>query len=378
MLLVWGLIMSVSIQQLLADNTHASAPELVRELGDRQLRCLACGHRCLIREGRAGICKVRFNDGGTLRVPWGYVAGVQVDPIEKKPFFHAYPGRDALSFGMLGCDLHCGYCQNWVSSQTLRDKSATAMPNYVTPERLIEIAIERDAPVMVSTYNEPLITADWAVEIFKLARAEGIVCGFVSNGNATPEVLEFIRPYVDLYKIDLKGFDDKHYRELGGVLQNVLDSIKLVHAMGFWMEIVTLLVPGFNDGDDEIRSIADFLAGVSVDIPWHVTAFRPQYKMQDTDRTPAETLNRAHEIGRRAGLRYVYAGNLPGDVGERENTCCPDCGSTVIQRIGFSVLNNRMRGPCCGQCGATIPGAWEDAPAPARRGRVYPLAPWGC
>ncbi|MCH8913462.1 MAG: AmmeMemoRadiSam system radical SAM enzyme, partial [Planctomycetes bacterium] len=292
----------------------ASAAELVRAEGDEShpnaVRCLACGHRCFIPEGRSGICQVRFNRGGELRAPSGYAAGIQADPIEKKPFFHAYPGRDALSFGMMGCDYHCGYCQNWVTSQALRDDKAVAKIQYTDPEELVRLAIEHKAPVMVSTYNEPLITSEWSIEVFKLANQEGIVCGFVSNGNGTPEVLEFIRPYVDLYKIDLKGFDDRNYRSLGGILQNVLDTIRLTFEMGFWVEIVTLVIPGFNDSDDELSRIAEFIAGVSVDMPWHVTAFHPDYKMTEPPRTPVETLLRAYDIGRRAGLKYVYPGNV--------------------------------------------------------------------
>ena len=173
----------------------------------------------------------------------------------------------------MGCDYHCGYCQNWVTSQALRDDQAVASPQFLKPQELVDLAVENNCPVMVSTYNEPLITSDWALEVFKVARQRGIVCGFVSNGNGTPEVLEFIRPYVDLYKVDLKSFRDKSYRELGGVLQNVLDTIRLLKQMEFWVEIVTLIVPGCNDSDDERREIADFLAQVSVDIPWHATAF---------------------------------------------------------------------------------------------------------
>ena len=363
-----------SLKQLLADNTHEAAPELVQSLPDGALRCLACGHRCTIRPDRVGICRVRFNAGGKLRVPWGYVCGLQVDPIEKKPFYHAYPGRDAVSFGMLGCDFHCSYCQNWVSSQVLRDDQAVAQPTFVQPEQLVKIAVKHSVPLMVSTYNEPLITADWAVEVFKPARQQGIVCGFVSNGNATPEVLEFIRPYVDLYKIDLKGFNDKRYRELGGVLQNVLDGIRTAHQMGFWVEVVTLLVPGFNDAEDEIKQMADFVAGVSADIPWHVTAFHPDYKMLNPTRTPAQLLLRAHEIGVAAGLKYVYAGNAPGAVGNREDTRCPKCSAVLIRRVGFSVRENRMKGSCCGACGEKIAGVWEDHPPPPRQGSVWPMA----
>jgi pyruvate formate lyase activating enzyme len=350
-----------------------AAAELVTTEPNGTIRCYACGHRCKILPGRDGVCRVRFNDNGVLRVPAGYAAGVQVDPIEKKPFFHAYPARDALSFGMLGCDYHCGYCQNWVTSQALRDDQAVAAPKYCAPDDLVALAKEWDAPVMVSTYNEPLITSEWAVEVFKVARQEGIVCAYVSNGNGTPQVLEYIRPHVDLYKVDLKGFDDRNYRSLGGVLQNVLDTIKLLKQLDFWVEIVTLVIPTFNDSDEELTKIADFLASVSVDIPWHVTAFHPDYKMTDPPRTPVETLIRAYEIGKRAGLRYIYPGNLPGEVGARENTNCVGCGALLIQRYGFIVQQNRMVEGRCPDCGYAVPGVWEAQPPARTYGAGRPL-----
>jgi pyruvate formate lyase activating enzyme len=357
---------SIPLRDLLAKHTRPSAPELVREEG-KVLRCLACGHRCRVLEGRTGVCRVRFRKDGELRVPWGYVSGLQVDPIEKKPFYHAFPGRDALSFGMLGCDFHCGYCQNWISSQVLRDDRSIAHPTICSPGDLVDIAVRQGAPVVVSTYNEPLITTDWAVDVFRLAKERGLVCGYVSNGNGTPEVLEYLRPWTDLFKVDLKGFDDRRYRKLGGVLKNVLDTIENLVAQGFWVEVVTLVVPGFNDGDDELRSIAGFLAGVSVDIPWHVTAFHPDYEMTGPSRTPPETLKRAWDIGRESGLRYVYAGNLPGGVGHRENTRCPTCDDTLIERHGFTVTANRMKGDACPSCGTTIAGRWEAEPPRAGR-----------
>jgi pyruvate formate lyase activating enzyme len=364
---------SIHLKELLNDNTMVSAPELVQRGRGGRVRCLACGHRCTVLPGRSGVCRVRFNVDGTLYAPAGYVAGVQIDPIEKKPFFHAFPARDALSFGMLGCDLHCSYCQNWVTSQALRDDQAIARPSFVTAERVVEMAVRYKTPVMVSTYNEPLITADWAVEIFKLARQEGIVCGFISNGNATPEVLEFIRPYVDLYKVDLKSFRDKSYRELGGVLENVLGTIRLLRRMDFWVEVVTLVVPGFNDTDEELRDMADFLADVSVDIPWHVTAFHPDYKMTGPPRTPVETLIRAYEIGKAAGLKYVYPGNIHGGVGSRESTHCPSCGEIVIKRRGFYVEKNTMIDSTCPGCGTTIPGVFEKNPPERTYGAGIPL-----
>ena len=223
-------------------------------LPDGRLRCVACGHRCPLPDGALGVCKVRFNEGGQLRVPWGYVGGVQCDPIEKKPFFHAYPGALAYSFGMLGCDLHCAYCQNWVTSQALRDPAAVAPPIEASPEAMVRDAMRLGAQAIVSTYNEPLITSEWAVAVFKEAKAAGLVTGFVSNGNGTPEVLEYLRPWIDLYKVDLKSFDDRHYRELGGRIEPILDTIRRLHAMGVWLEIVTLLIPGFNDSHDELRA----------------------------------------------------------------------------------------------------------------------------
>src|SRR5213592_5003691 len=294
-----------TLAELLARETREG--DLYETLSDGRLRCYACGHCCPLPEGAIGVCKVRFNEGGRLMVPWGYVGGVQCDPIEKKPFFHAYPGALAYSFGMLGCDLHCSYCQNWVTSQALRDPNAAVPPLGASPSDLVRDALRQGAKVLVSTYNEPLITSEWAVAVFKEARAAGLKTGFVSNGNGTPQALEYLRPWVDLYKVDLKSFDDRHYRQLGGRLQPILDTIRRLHQMGFWLEIVTLLVPGFNDSEDELKQLTAFLASVSPEIPWHVTAFHKDYKMTDPENTSAEKLLTAAKIGREAGLVYVYA-----------------------------------------------------------------------
>jgi len=334
--------------------------DLFDVLADGRLRCLACGHCCPLPDGAVGVCKVRFNQGGTLRVPWGYVGGVQCDPIEKKPFFHAHPGALAYSFGMLGCDLHCGYCQNWVTSQALRDPAAVAPPLGSRPETLVENALAQGARVIVSTYNEPLITSEWAVAVFKEAKAAGLTTGYVSNGNGTPQVLEYLRPWVDLYKVDLKSFDDRHYRQLGGRLAPILDTIRRLHQMEFWVEIVTLLIPGFNDSRDEITRLTAFLAGVSPDIPWHVTAFHADYKMMDTSDTTADMLLDAAAIGRANGLRYVYAGNLPGRVGGLEDTRCTGCGDTLIARYGYLIRDYRLTAAgCCPRCATPLPGRWS-------------------
>jgi pyruvate formate lyase activating enzyme len=317
-----------------------------------------------VRTGRRGICQVRFHDGKGLRVPWGYVASLNADPVEKKPFYHLMPGSIALTFGMLGCDFHCGYCQNWLTSQALRDPAsdeAVCFVKRISPEQIVEAARRAVADVIASSYNEPLITSEWAVAVFKQAAAAGIKCVYVSNGNATPEVLEYLRPYLTGMKIDLKSMQEKNYRQLGGVLKNVLDTIKRVKEMGLWLEVVTLVVPGFNDSTEELWEAARFLSTVSVDIPWHVTAFHSDYKMQDRPNTPAKTLLRAAEIGREAGLRYVYAGNLPGRVDEYETTFCPQCSTALVERSGYHIHRMRVTPQgTCPQCGAGVAGVWPE------------------
>jgi pyruvate formate lyase activating enzyme len=334
--------------------------ELCRPLGDGKVECFACGHRCVIFEGLSGICRVRFNRGGRLYVPWGYVGALHVDPIEKKPFFHAYPGARALSFGMLGCDLQCPYCQNWQLSQVMRDAVATRLADFtpLTPQEFVGLALRTRCKVMTSTYNEPLITSEWAVALFREGKAHGLVGSYVSNGNATPEVLDYLRPYVDLYKVDLKSMRERNYRMLGGRLQTVLDTIRWTWERGFWVEVVTLVVPGFNDDEAELREAARYIRGVSPDIPWHVTAFHPDYLLTDRGPTSAQQLLRAAEIGYEEGLKFVYAGNLPGRVGPYENTYCPRCRAMLIERWGFRVRSYRIRDGHCPECGERIPGRW--------------------
>ena len=358
------MIKSMTPLTSLLDQLTTSA-ELVIPQADGSSRCTACGHRCLVRAGRRGICQVRFNEGGQLRIPWGYVAGLNADPVEKKPFYHLLPGSFAMTFGMLGCDFHCGYCQNWLTSQALRDpvsEESTYFVHKITPEQIVDSALRSGAKVIASSYNEPLITSEWAVAIFKYAVLSGIKCVYVSNGNATPEVLEYLRPYLTGMKIDLKSMQDKNYRQLGGVLNNVLDTIKRVKEMGLWLEVVTLIVPGFNDSTNELWEMAQFLASISVDIPWHVTSFHSDYKMQDVQNTPARTLLRAAEIGGEAGLHYVYAGNLPGRVDEYENTFCPKCRTALVKRRGFFIGENLVTAQgTCPQCGAQVAGVWQTS-----------------
>jgi pyruvate formate lyase activating enzyme len=299
-----------TLKDVLASRTREG--ELYQHLDNGWVHCYACGHNCRIPESALGVCKVRFNEGGRLMVPWGYAGGVQCDPIEKKPFFHVHPGALAYSFGMLGCDLHCGYCQNWVTSQALRDPHAVAPPLDAAPAQLVQDAVRRGA-------------------------------------------------WIDVYKVDLKSFDDRRYRELGGRLQPILDTIQRLHDMGVWLELVTLLIPGFNDGDDELKRLTEFVAGVSSDIPWHVTAFHGDYKMTDPPSTTPAMLKRAAAIGAEAGLRYVYAGNAPGKVGGLENTCCPHCHELLVERSGYLIRGyNLTPTGACPSCGTAIPGRWSD------------------
>jgi pyruvate formate lyase activating enzyme len=351
--------------------------ELYEALPDGSVRCFACGHRCLIREGRRGICKVRYNEDGKLHVPWGYVGALQSDPTEKKPFYHLLPGSDTLTFGMLGCDFHCEYCQNWVSSQALRDPASDRSGDYVrktSAKEIVDFGVEMGARVVASSYNEPLITAEWAAHVFEQASKAGLLCAFVSNGNATPEVLDYLGDNLTAMKIDLKSMQDANYRRLGGVLQNVLDTIELTHERGIWVEVVTLVVPGFNDSTEELMDAARFLVSISADIPWHVTAFHKNYQMQEPDNTSAEMLIRAAEIGQEAGLNYVYAGNMPGRVGDYEDTICPHCGEYLIERLGYVILKYSISDDGrCPSCERAIPGIWPKHREHVRLGTEHDL-----
>jgi pyruvate formate lyase activating enzyme len=346
---------------------YTAPGELFEELHDKNVRCFACGHRCQISDGKSGICRVRFNRDGILQVPFGYVSGVQRDPIEKKPFFHVRPGAPTLSFGMLGCNFHCGFCQNWTTSQTLRDADCVPYISEASPGGIVQTARMQRAEIVVSTYNEPLISSEWAVAVFREAKAAGLMTAYVSNGCGTPEVVAYLEPWVDMFNIDLKCYDASRYRQLGGQLQAVLDTIRLLSDKGKWIEIVTLLVPGFNDSMDELQQLTAFIKEVSPDIPWHVTAFHKSYRMTEPRNTTAKDLLRAAEVGRAAGLRYIYTGNLPGSTAGMENTRCSNCGSALVERIGFQVLGFSLTAKGdCPTCGIHIPGLWGSKNAQGR------------
>jgi pyruvate formate lyase activating enzyme len=346
---------------LLDDMT--SSGKLVEKMEGQTVRCLACAHRCVIHPGRRGICLVRFNQDGELRVPQGYVAGLNVDPIEKKPFYHFLPGSGALTFGMLGCNFHCEFCQNWLSSQVLRDPSIdpyAGMVQKISSSQIVDIAVKHDARVVASSYNEPVITAEWAYEVFSQAKEKGLKCVMISNGYATRDCLEYLRPVMDGYKIDLKSMQEKNYRGMGGQLKHVLDSIQTAHDLGLWVEVVTLVIPGFNDSPAELWDISRAITSVSPEIPWHVTGFHPDYQMQDTSPTRPSELQQAADIGQEAGLKFVYAGNLPGRVGSLEDTHCPTCNTVLIKRRGYDIGESGiLPDGTCPKCHQPIPGVWK-------------------
>jgi pyruvate formate lyase activating enzyme len=324
------------------------------------VHCTVCPHRCRLSEGKRGVCGMRFCRNGQLQAPWGYASGVAVDPLEKKPLYHVCPGASVLSFGTLGCTLHCAFCQNWHISQSGRDEKAEALPRRTTPEHLVDAAAGAGCSWLAATYNEPLVAAEWVVDVFQAGRARGLRTGIVSNGFATPETLAWMAPWIDAANIDLKCFTDAGYRWLGGALSPVLDTIRALWQAGVWVEVTTLLVPEFNDAPQEAQEIGAFLAGVSPDLPWHVSAYHPDYLMSaGPAATPAATVARACASGRACGLRYVYAGNLHG-LPKAETTVCPQCQADLVVRRGFAVLHCRVgETGTCPQCGVRIAGVWR-------------------
>ena len=320
--------------------------------------CNLCAHRCVVRPGKQGICRVRRNVDGTLytRV-YGMATGLAVDPVEKKPLFHFHPGAGALSIATVGCNFGCQHCQNCSISHWPRDRDPDArVPGtYTPPERVVEAALETGCALIAYTYTEPTIYMEYALDTARLAAAQGIKNVFVTNGYLTPEAVELIAPFLDGANVDLKGLDDRMLkREVKAESGPVLRTIEDLHRRGIWIEVTTLVIPGSNDDDEQLQSIARFIAKVSPDIPWHVSRFHPTYRRTDRPATPPETLRRARRIGEAAGLRYVYTGNLWGDDGE--STRCPGCGEIVIQRRGFSLLAVDVRGGACVHCGEAIAG----------------------
>ncbi len=326
--------------------------------GEGRVRCNLCAHRCVIPEGGRGICMVRENRDGTLyTLVYDRIVSQALDPIEKKPLFHFLPGAPALSVATVGCNFRCDFCQNWEISQYPREHDGAILGERVTSEGLVAQAKTAGAPIIAYTYTEPTVFFELACEAARLATKEGIKNVFVSNGYFTEEAAREIAPYLQGINIDLKSFSDEFYRRhCRASLQPVLDNIERMVELGVWVEVTTLVIPGWNDSDEELGWLAEFLAGVSPDIPWHISRFIPAYRAFDRPPTPVATLRRAREIGLSAGLKYVYLGNVPG---EGEDTHCPSCGAPLIRRHGFYVLKNRIQDGRCPDCGAEIPGVWS-------------------
>jgi pyruvate formate lyase activating enzyme len=325
---------------------------LYRVLDGGQVQCDLCAHRCKIKPDRSGICNVRLNRGGTLEtLVYGKAIAAHVDPIEKKPLYHFLPGTTSFSIATVGCNFRCVFCQNADISQ-LSD-SSHVVGQDLPPSRVVEAALNHGCDSISYTYTEPTVFFEYALDTSRLAREKGLKNVFVTNGYMTPEAIQEIHPYLDAANIDLKSFQDSFYRRYCGArLQPVLDSIQDMHRRGIWVELTTLIIPGHNDSPQELRDIAQFIAGLDADIPWHVSRFVGRYKMADTPPTPPETIHRAIEVGKDAGLRYIYAGNLPGD--DAENTRCPSCGQVAVQRVGYST-RIRLDGNRCAGCGCELP-----------------------
>ncbi len=329
---------------------------LYEKLEEQQVRCDLCAHHCRIQPGKRGVCGVRENRDGILySLVYGRPISMAVDPVEKKPLFHFYPGSTAFSIATLGCNFRCRFCQNADISQWPREKG-TVVGDDVPPEVVVREAQRYRSRSIAYTYTEPTVFTEYAYDIAVLAREVGIANVYVTNGYMTAQMLDAFHPYLDAANVDLKSFRDEFYKQqCGARLQPVLDSLKTMVQQGVWVEVTTLVIPGLNDGEEELRQIAAFVAGeLGADVPWHISRFHPNYQMFDRPATPVATLHRAREIGQEAGLRYIYEGNVPGAGGE--DTVCPQCGQPVIRRFGYRTLEYAIQGGRCAHCSTPIAG----------------------
>lgn len=346
---------------------------LYEKLTDGKVKCRLCNHYCTISPERRGICGVRENKDGTLyTLVYGKIIARHIDPIEKKPLFHFYPGSRSYSIATVGCNFRCLHCQNYEISQypkksldsgvppknqrhCISDSEFGFMPgDEMTPEEVVRDAELTGCKSISYTYTEPTIFFEFAYDCARLAHEKGIKNIFVSNGYTSPEAIRLIAPYLDANNIDLKGDDNFYKKIVGARLQPVLETIKLMKESGIWVEVTTLIIPSYNDSEDFLKWAAEFIKSVDPAMPWHVTQFYPTYKLLDRPRTPIKTLRMAREIGLKTGLKYVYEGNVPGEGGE--NTCCPSCGELLIERFGFSLTTIKMKDSKCSKCGAQIDG----------------------
>ncbi len=324
----------------------------------RKVVCALCAHRCVILPGKSGVCAVRENREGKLETHvYGEVCAAHVDPIEKKPFYHYRPGTTSLSIATVGCNFRCGFCQNWQISQAARESRRALRGQKFAPAEVVREAVDRGCASISYTYTEPTIFFEYAYDTARLAKEAGLGNNFVTNGYMTGEALRMIRPYLDAANVDLKAFRDETYRKVCGArLEPVLATIRLMRELGVWVEVTTLVVPGLNDSAVELREIAAFIVDVDQDIPWHISRFHPDYDYTDAPPTPMDTLNRTLEIGKTAGLRHVYLGNV---LGQGEDTVCVGCGRTLIRRHGFFIKENRLAKGRCPDCGTSLAGVFD-------------------
>ena len=333
---------------------------LYEKLPNKTVRCLACSNYCVIPNKNYGICGVRKNiDGKLFLLVYGKSISANIDPIEKKPLFHFLPGTGVFSIGTFGCNFSCEFCQNWDISQTPKNGNEKVIHNSydLSPEQIVKIAQKNKIPSIAYTYNEPAVFFEYAYDTARLAHKKGIKNVYVTNGYESKEALEKILPFIDAMNIDLKSFNPEFYRKIcGGNLKPVLDNIKNLFGK-VWIELTTLIIPGHNDSDTELKKIAEFISKISKEIPWHISRFYPAYKMNNIIPTPYETLRKAYKIGKDAGLKYIYIGNIH-DL-EHSNTYCPKCGRILIKRENYSILENNIKNGKCKFCGEKIPGVWK-------------------
>jgi pyruvate formate lyase activating enzyme len=330
---------------------------LYEKLDGQSVRCNLCAHRCTIKPDRRGVCGVRENRDGVLySLVYGTLIAENIDPIEKKPFFHVCPASRSYSIATAGCNFSCEFCQNHEISQMPR---ATRMITGVDipPDEIVVRAKKSGAKTIAYTYTEPVIYFELAYDTAKIAIENGLKNVFVTNGFMTPEAIETIAPYLTAANVDLKSFRDEFYKkQCGARLDPVLESLKKMKEAGIWVEITTLLIPTLNDSEEELKDIAQFIAGLGTETPWHISRFHPQFKMQNLPVTPLSSLHRASQIGKQAGLKYVYCGNVPGDKGE--DTYCFKCDNLLIERYGFQINSINLKGNKCPKCGTELEGVF--------------------
>jgi pyruvate formate lyase activating enzyme len=347
-----------SLSERLLGASLTAVGDLHHPAGQRRVRCLACAHRCVIAEGSVGACGVRVNRDGVLRVPHGYVARRYVRAVETNTIFHLLPGARALTFGMYGCDLRCPYCHNHRLSQALRDATDDEEPTLASAEALVADAVSAGASVVCAAYNEPMISAEWVRAIFRAARARGLRTAVVSDGHSTPEALRYLKPHTDVFRVDLKAHSEAAYKKLGGRLQPVLDSIALARELGYWVEVVTLVVPGINQEHRAIDELGGRLREISPNIPWHLNGFVPRYRMSQAAPANPLFLMMAAGAAYLAGSRFVYVGNS-ALCRELAHTRCPECHTILIQRHDYATTSSTLRNGSCPACTARLPGVWS-------------------